>query len=108
MRKSEGKTGVISDDVQDLLRFNEAESQPVEGDVLSSVTEEESSDTGEMSEVSRGKDWSDLSRLVNSKSEVQMLLTSAHIEFRFFSCRVKATLYHNDKAKGNAPYYRVL
>ena len=37
------------DDVQDLLRFNEVESLTVEGDVLSSVTEEEeSSDTGEM------------------------------------------------------------
>ena len=36
-------------DVQDLLRFNEVESLAVEGDVLSSVTEEEeSSDTGEM------------------------------------------------------------
>ena len=35
------------DDLQDLLRFNEVESLAVEGDVLSSVTEEESSDTGE-------------------------------------------------------------
>ena len=43
-------TGVIDDLVQDLLRFNDVEAlTTVEADVLSSVTEEESSDTGEMS-----------------------------------------------------------
>ena len=37
----------INDDVQDLLRFHDVEALPGDGEVLSSVTEEESSDTVE-------------------------------------------------------------
>ena len=39
---------VMDDDVQDLLRFHDVEGLPGDGEVLSSVTEEESSDTGEV------------------------------------------------------------